>query len=63
MISLRRSVLARGAVLAIEALLRMVVERRSARVRSRGGGVIYALRVLHDLSSAVVVAAAVARRS
>ena len=56
--------MARGAVLAIGALLRMVVERWSARARSRGGGVIYALLVLHDLSSAVVVvAAAVVRRS
>ena len=52
---LQRSVLARGAVSAIGTLLRLVAERRSARERSRGGGVIYALLVLHDLSSAAVV--------
>ena len=34
----------------------MVVERRSAHVNLRGGGVIYALLVLHGLSSAVAVA-------
>ena len=41
--------MARRAVSAIKVLLRMVVERRSARARLRAGGVIYVLLMLHDL--------------